>query len=286
VSCYEWERGSIKIPRGEWAGLKKAINDAANSKRKKLLDTALRVHKALTDRALKGRIKDAVKAHNKKMKGKPDSRIGLREVTPEAIFEAVTGCGHSRLRINLCEALGVNSGNRGRVPSWLSALQVAPPRRRGNGLGGSYYEHDDDEDEQIDTVRDLIFTKTDDGVRLRKPQKGHEKIKLLPLKTARYAVGWEATITLDHKARTVTWDVGENNHACESARAHPMGEAFFKALGRITWTRGSGGKIVGNDEYNRHEGRGEEGGGGNYVTAEYGPERKAKKRRNACRRYA
>jgi hypothetical protein len=69
--------------------------------------------------------------------------------------------------------------------------------------------------------------------------------------------------------RKVTWHVEDNNHAVERARSHPVAIAFFDALDKVTWTRGSGGEIVGNDEYNsdNHDA----GGGANYVTASYGP---------------
>jgi hypothetical protein len=63
--------------------------------------------------------------------------------------------------------------------------------------------------------------------------------------------------------------VPSNNHACETARRHPVAAAFFAALGRVRWTRGSGGEIVGNDEYNRDVDY--EGGGANYVVDRYGP---------------
>jgi hypothetical protein len=79
----------------------------------------------------------------------------------------------------------------------------------------------------------------------------------------------EGTISFIERSHTVRWSVSENNRACESARSHPVGRAFFQELGRVTWKRVSGGKIVGNDEYRRDSD--EEGGGGNYVTAEYGP---------------
>ena len=107
------------------------------------------------------------------------------------------------------------------------------------------------------------------------PTKTHapkrKDLAILPVsKGARLELG-EATIVLDDATHSVSWSVSENNHACDCARSLPMAEALFSMLGRVKWTRGSGGKIVGNDEYNRC--RDEEGAGGNYVTAEFGPER-------------
>jgi hypothetical protein len=81
----------------------------------------------------------------------------------------------------------------------------------------------------------------------------------------------EVAIQLSDTDRTVRWSVDEHNHACETAREHHMGQQFFALLRKVKWTRGTGGKIVGNDEYNRDEGGQCEGGGGSYVTAEYGP---------------
>jgi hypothetical protein len=75
----------------------------------------------------------------------------------------------------------------------------------------------------------------------------------------------EASITF--AGRRVTWSSGSNNHQVERARKHPVARAFFDALDRVKWTRGTGGRLVGNDEYNE-ESR-QEGGGGNYVTEEW-----------------
>ena len=40
----------------------------------------------------------------------------------------------------------------------------------------------------------------------------------------------------------------------------------MRELGRLNWTRATGGVFSGNDEYNR-----DSGSGGNYITAAYGP---------------
>jgi hypothetical protein len=77
----------------------------------------------------------------------------------------------------------------------------------------------------------------------------------------------DATITFN--GNNVTWSVEENNHAIDRARDSILGKVFFKELDKVQWTRGSGGEIVGNDEYNREADY--VGGGGNYQTGGYGP---------------
>ena len=64
-------------------------------------------------------------------------------------------------------------------------------------------------------------------------------------------VGGEACIAFNDDSRTVVWRVSENNHACDYAHEHPMGKAFFQAMSQVNWTRGTGGTIIGNDEYNQ-----------------------------------
>lgn len=88
----------------------------------------------------------------------------------------------------------------------------------------------------------------------------------------------DASITFD--GRKVIWDVYENNRACEHAHAHPLGRKLFELFGQVKWTRGSGGKIIGNDEYNRDSDY--EGGGGNYVKYET-PKPKQQKRTSTAR---
>lgn len=76
----------------------------------------------------------------------------------------------------------------------------------------------------------------------------------------------DCSVVFDNDARTVRWQVYDNNHARDHAYETVLGDAFFAAMKKITWTRDSGGTIVGNDEYNQYEGREYEGGGGSYVT--------------------
>lgn len=105
------------------------------------------------------------------------------------------------------------------------------------------------------------------------PTKTHapkrKDLKILPVSRAATLDLGEASISLDDKTHTVSWRVQENNHACDCARSLPMARTLFSMLSRVEWTRGSGGKIVGNDEYNSDSEY--EGGGSNYVTAAYGP---------------
>lgn len=139
---------------------------------------------------------------------------------------------------------------------------------------------------------DRIFQATKDGYEIQRlvvegygktlnlkgslPKK--KDLKILPTSKDAVIHFSDATIVLRNKDRTVEWDVGENNRACEHSRSHPMGQKFFALLAKIKWTRGTGGAIVGNDEYNRDAGMDYAGGGGNYVTAEYS---QAKDKRDA-----
>lgn len=103
----------------------------------------------------------------------------------------------------------------------------------------------------------------------RKPTAEHWK-KALAYPSTNRTKSWscgEASISLE--GRHLTWDVPENNHARDHAHNSWLGRALFAQLDRVTWTRGSGGRFIGNDEYNRDDRAA--GGGGNYVTAKFGP---------------
>ena len=78
----------------------------------------------------------------------------------------------------------------------------------------------------------------------------------------------DASVGFNQTNKTVSWAVWENNHACDTARDTKEARLLFGLLNKVNFTRGSGGNIVGNNEYNRDDHN--EGGGGNYVTASYG----------------
>lgn len=77
------------------------------------------------------------------------------------------------------------------------------------------------------------------------------------------------TMTFDDAQRELIWEVSENNHAVDRARSHDFVHVVFDRLRHVKWTRGTGGVIVGNDEYSRDTDC--VGGGGNYITGSYGP---------------
>ena len=153
---------------------------------------------------------------------------------------------------------------------WESALDTVLEAERGSS-----------EDERYDVVRSLLYTydQTQRKQVLRRPVKSN--LGLLPT-SKNCSIGFDggACITLNNESKSVTWDVSENNHACDSARAHPLAKELFRLLERITWTRGSGGEIIGNDEYNRESDCA--GGGGNYVKETFSAA--ASKARKALRR--
>ncbi|WP_159604639.1 hypothetical protein [Agromyces humi] len=76
-------------------------------------------------------------------------------------------------------------------------------------------------------------------------------------------------ISFRREDNTVLWQVSDNNHAVEDAHDGALGQAFFKALETVKWTRNTGGVLSGNDEYNQEAM--ESGYGANYTTSAYGP---------------
>ena len=128
----------------------------------------------------------------------------------------------------------------------------------------------EDENWQVQRMTKLV-----DGKPKHKPKK--QDLDKHPISRGTTLNLGEASITFIDKRRLVVWDSGENNRQVERANEDPTAIFLFRALNKITWTKGSGGEIIGNDEYNRDNDY--EGGGGNYVTKSW--KFKTKKEREA-----
>lgn len=61
----------------------------------------------------------------------------------------------------------------------------------------------------------------------------------------------DLSLSFIRETRTVEFSVSENNHAREHADATVLAGAFYDQIARVRWTHGTGGVILGNDEYNR-----------------------------------
>ena len=123
-------------------------------------------------------------------------------------------------------------------------------------------------DHAYDTICDLVIARQANGkLGLRSPKKSD--LKLCKISEGGVINFEEACIIFDDKSSSVTWSVQENNRSVGRARSHPIAKKLFSKLETVNWVRGTGGEIVGNDEYNRDDYGA--GGGGNYVTSSYGP---------------
>ena len=108
------------------------------------------------------------------------------------------------------------------------------------------------------------------GGKLYQPKK--KDFPLANGNTDSFAADYDGCITLEDARRTVHWTVNENNHAVERAHESFMGGHFFRLLGEVKWTRGSGGHIYGSNEYQDDAAREYAGGGGSTISQTFGPE--------------
>ncbi|WP_415912539.1 hypothetical protein [Neptuniibacter sp. QD37_11] len=81
-----------------------------------------------------------------------------------------------------------------------------------------------------------------------KPQKKQIPLKKISSPNVSIEVG-EANITICTDKRTIRWHIPENNHAVDHAMEHFVFQAVLNALGRVKWTRTTGGQRWGSDEY-------------------------------------
>ena len=232
MSVYEWERGTLKIPAGQWANFRKSLIQAWNDHQAKLFKVC----------------REAYEEAHKAAKGKRGKK------RHEAILSAVASCCGGRYKPEWGDfeenqtipSYGrIGRSRRTFAPEYLWEMMVGPAGKVIKTTGWRSSEV-----EKITAPKKSDFR----GLPLSK-----DAVFNLP----------DASISLRNETRSVTWDVPENNHAREHARAHFMAKELFNLLDQVDWKRGSGGQIVGNDEYNREErGAGE---GGNYVIATYPP---------------
>lgn len=160
---------------------------------------------------------------------------------------------------------------------WDIAWEEAQKLDAGGGLHGRKRFGDD---EIAGIVSAVVDRKYDNPLsrtittRVRRPQK-----KAFPQlgNNANAFDGGECSLTFDNASRKAVWEVFENNHACDSARETVLGTALFAALDKVKWTRGSHGRVWGNDEYSRDAGRDDPGAGGSYSKGSYGPEEDRRK---------
>ena len=210
MSCYEWERGTIKIPSARYADLKKKVRETHNKTITARYERLLKIH-AIVKVALKG-------------------KRGLDLATLLRDWDSASSYYDLKVPYNYPTSDDTNWSDSEKL---VKVNKLVLPLKKDFPLANSSTKEFDADD---------------------------------------------AYMVFDDKTRTVYWSVSENNRARDRAHDHPVAKALFGTLNKITWTRGSGGKIVGNDEYNRDTDY--EGGGGNYVTYSFGPPEKPKKCHN------
>lgn len=114
----------------------------------------------------------------------------------------------------------------------------------------------------IDSLRHALWT----NGKLTCPKRKH--FPHSQTTTTTYNLDGDGVIHLFKDRHAISWNVFENNHACDRAHEHPIAKAFFALLNAVKWTRNTGGELVGNDEYNRDSY--ECDGGGNYSKGQWG----------------
>lgn len=232
MSCYEWERGTIKLPSAEYIKVRKVCQDARNALSQKIYDHAQAFWKAIPAAA------------------KRDPQF-------------YRACAHAFCYGTPKEG---DYGYNKKVPQFQGIAQYYKDPYTG-------WDKTRGDEQLAQAVYDvLVYGKRYDGppTRIQKTD-----LPFATNKTTVYDCG-EPSFRFDPEKKTVTWEVPENNHAREHAREHPLAKALFDALYKVKWTRGSGGEIVGNDEYNQDADYA--GGGANYVIESFGPTTKARSR--------
>ena len=195
MSCYNWERGEIIIPRQEFTKFRKAVITAVNDNLQNVFVVAQSFYKTILEKKL---TVDAVKERLEKMH--------MQDEFKSLIFSVL----YPDMQYDFFED----------TPGYIKPKAVFASKFPFQSMKSVSIFNDD------------------------------------------------CSVHFHEGTHSVVWYVPENNRAVEHARQSMLGKVFFQKLNKLNFTPRSGGKIIGNDEYNRDSGG--EGGGGNYVTGRYG----------------
>lgn len=249
MSCYEWEKGEWKLSCVEFRNLRNALIEGFNRVQEETFQKALRV-KADFDRIRKDKaeFKRVMEQHFGWVKKNSDAYPQLLQYVCNI---------HKADFCVMRNALMVD-------------VKIVPSTEKVEGYDSfnTFRKKDGSEWRRYTTSR-----------KLPKNPKKNCSPKATKATTA-FSAGGEAKISLYPDKRVVIWRVGENNHACEYAHAEPMARVFWSALSRVEWTRGTGGRLWGSDEYAEDAAR-ERGGDPNRTKQTWGNQKEERRMRFA-----
>ena len=218
MSCYSQERGTLVLPSAAIVPLRNKLVEVLNKQRAGWLEMATKIHDHLrsdageTDR----------KTLSKLLRGKPSGVEGVFNL--HDFFEK----------------------------------KVEQFSNRRPASYGRYSSNDSEDDgQQVEMVMGLLLTpvkRLAPGEKAVPPKlQAPKKKDMAPLLASRT---WsfsndDCSITINQEKRTLDWYVEENNHAVERAWETLLGRTLHAALGKIQWTRATGGAFRYTDEYER-----------------------------------
>lgn len=130
--------------------------------------------------------------------------------------------------------------------------------------------HNEDETTLYKIMESLVSQKTVDGktkYSIIKPTK--KAFKHVSLSQNEYS-DLTCYVSFIPEEKSFKWNVPENNHSVEHAWINILGKTFKQVFSKVEWSRGTGGVIFYNSEYNR-ENQGYDGAGGDMASKFFGP---------------
>jgi hypothetical protein len=242
MSCNEWEKGEWHLSCIEFRKMREAVVAGYNELQEKRYADTLKV-KTEMDRLLKNDAKAEVKAllatHICNLT--PTSPDGIRTILSILCerFKLESDVVRHALMQDKREVVMGNTSipNLGTERTISVEAWVAEKNRTCyNGMG-----------RRVDAEGKIWGNQWTDRKRPKAPKK--KDFPKATKATASFRVGYEGNIHLNADKRVVTWVVSENNHAVDRAHEEPMARVFWRALRNVNWTRGTGGRLWGSDEY-------------------------------------